>query len=76
MNVEFDWNGLKFRADCEVDNDPEGYADFIVNKLFLTDGKVELNAMGLFLCEEACNELNDAAYAAYRDELKYERSFP
>ena len=46
---------------------------------FATSGdleKVEVNAMGLFLCEEAWNELNDAAYAAYRAELKYERSFP
>lgn len=76
MNVEFDWNGLKFRADCELDNDPEGYADFIMNKLFLTDGKVEIDVTSLLLCDELCNELNDVAYAAYRAELKYERSFP
>ena len=75
MNVEFSWNEMQFRADCELFNDPEGYADFVVNKLFLTDGKVEVDAMGLFLCEEACKELDDAAYAAYRAELKYERSF-
>ena len=75
MNVEFSWNEMQFRADCELFNDPEGYADFVVNKLVLTDGKVEVDAMGLFLCEEACKELDDAAYAAYRAELKYERSF-
>lgn len=76
MNVEFSWNEMQFRADCELFNDPEGYADFVVNKLFLTDGKVEVDAMGLFLCDEACKELDEAAYTAYRAELKYERSFP
>ena len=76
MNVEFSWNEMQFRADCELFNDPEGYADFVVNKLFLTDGKVEVDATGLFLCEVACKELDEAAYAAYRAELKYERSFP
>ena len=76
MSLEFTWNEMQFRAVCQLDNDPEGYCDFVVTKLFLTDGKVEVNAMGLFLCEEACNELNDAAYAAYQAEIKYERSFP
>ena len=76
MNVEFSWNEMQFRADCELFNDPEGYADFVVNKLFLTDGKVEVDTTGLFLCEVACKELDEAAYTAYRAELKYERSFP
>jgi len=76
MNVEFEWNEMKFRAVCQLDNDPEGYCDFIVDKLFLTDGKVEVNAMGLFLCDAACTELNDAAYQAYQAECKFERSFP
>ena len=76
MNLEFEWNEMKFRAVCELDNDPEGYADFVVNKLVLTDGKVEVDATGLRQCDAACTEIEAAAYAAWQAELKHERSFP
>ena len=76
MSVEFRWNEIQFRAVCSFDGDPTDGGDFEVTELFITNGKVEIDAMGLFLCDAICKELEDAAFEAYLEDCRYEDSFP
>lgn len=76
MNVEFTWNEMTFRVVCFWDGHPDDGGDFVVDKLFLTDGKSEVCAMGLFLCDAISDRLENLAFESYLKACAYERDNP